>query len=40
MTLTIGLLKAMVSSWLVGIAAGVATGAMLRFVKALTHSGD
>jgi len=40
MTLIVGMTKAIVGSWLVGLAVGVATGAMLRFVKALTHPGD
>lgn len=40
MTLTIGLLKAMVGSWLVGVAVGVGSGALMRLVKSLTHSGD
>lgn len=40
MTLTIGLLKAMVGSWLVGVAVGAASGALVRLVKSFTHSGD
>lgn len=40
MTLTFALLKYFVASFLVGIAAGVGSGALMRLVKSLTHSGD
>jgi hypothetical protein len=40
MTLAFGLLKVIVASWLVGVAVGVASGALMRLVKSLTHSGD
>lgn len=40
MTLIVGMTKVIVGSWLVGLAVGVATGAMMRVVKAISHSGD
>lgn len=40
MTLIIGMLKVMIGSWLVGVSVGLASGAIVRLVKSLTHSGD